>query len=146
MAQGLFQTPCADGALAMEKKKILVVDDEMDMRIYIATVLETGGYKPVITHEGNEGIRKARDIRPDLIILDVMMPGEGGAEMYRQLKTDPELCDIPVIMLSAVKKASFFHYLGMLNARLAIGVSVPAAYLEKPFEPEQLLETVQSVL
>jgi CheY-like chemotaxis protein len=130
----------------MEKKKILVVDDEMDMRIYISAVLETSGYKPVVTREGNEGIRKARDLRPDLIILDVMMPGEGGAEMYRQLKTDPELCGIPVIMLSAVKKASFFHYLSMLNVRLAVDVTVPAAYLEKPFEPEQLLETVRSVL
>ena len=130
----------------MDKKKILVVDDEMDMRIYISTVLETGGYKPFSTREGREGIRKAREIQPDLIILDVMMPGEGGAEMYRQLKTDPDLKDIPVIMLSAVKKASFFHYLNMLNTQLAIEVTLPPVYLEKPFEPDELLTAVTDMI
>ncbi len=127
----------------MDKKKVLVVDDEMDMRIYISTVLKTGGYEPVVTREGREGFRKAREVRPDLIILDVMMPGEGGAEMYRQLKTDPDLAAIPVIMLSAVKRASFFHYLNMLNAQLGVGVIPPAVYLEKPFEPEELLAAVK---
>jgi CheY-like chemotaxis protein len=130
----------------MNKKKILVVDDEMDMRIYISTVLKTGGYHPVVTREGGEGIRKAREIRPDLIILDVMMPGEGGADMYRQLKTSPDLKEIPVIMLSAVKKESFFHYLSMLNAQLAIAVTHPAVYLEKPFEPEELLDAVTDMI
>jgi CheY-like chemotaxis protein len=130
----------------MSKKKILIVDDEMDMRIYISTVLKTGGYNPVVTREGGEGIRKAREIQPDLIILDVMMPGEGGADMYRQLKTSPDLKDIPVIMLSAVKKESFFHYLSMLNAQLAIAVTHPAVYLEKPFEPEELLDAVTDMI
>ena len=130
----------------MDKKRILVVDDEMDMRIYISTVLETGGYEPVATREGREGLRKAREIHPDLIILDVMMPGEGGAEMYRQLKTAPDLKDIPVIMLSAVKKATFLHYLNMLNAQLAIEVTLPTVYLEKPFEPEDLLSAVTDMI
>jgi two-component system, OmpR family, phosphate regulon response regulator PhoB len=130
----------------MEKKKILVVDDEIDMRIYISTVLKTGGYATIVTREGSDGIRKARQARPDLIVLDVMMPGEGGVKMYRQLKTDPELSDIPVIMLSAVKKASFLHYLNMLNAHLTASVAHPAAYLEKPFEPEELLSAVRSGL
>ena len=128
----------------MGKKKVLVVDDEMDMRIYISTVLETSGSEPFVTREGSAGIRKAREISPDLIILDVMMPGEGGGEMYRQLKLDPGLRDIPVVMLSAVKRQSFFHYLKMLNTRLNLPIPFPAAYLEKPFEPEELLAAARS--
>jgi CheY-like chemotaxis protein len=129
----------------MGQKKVLVVDDEMDMRIYISTVLKTSGYKPYATREGSEGIRKAREIRPDLIILDVMMSGEGGGETYRQLKQDRELREIPVVMLSAVKRQTFFHYLKMLNTRLERPVPFPAAYLEKPFEPEELLEAAEGV-
>jgi CheY-like chemotaxis protein len=130
----------------MGKKKVLVVDDEMDMRIYIATVLETAGYQPIITREGREGFRRAKDAQPDLVILDVMMPGEGGAEMYRRLKTDPGLTAIPVVMLSAVKSQTFHHYLNMLNARLDPPVPLPEVYLEKPFEPEELLAAVRSAL
>ena len=130
----------------MEKKKVLVIDDEMDMRIYITTVLETSGYAPTATREGGEGIRKAKQIKPDLIILDVMMPGEGGAETYRQLKADPDLRSIPVVMLSAVKESSFFHYLNMLNTRQPGAAPLPAAYLEKPFDPEELIAAAESAL
>lgn len=130
----------------MEKKKVLVVDDEMDMRIYISVVLKTGGYLPLLTREGVEGIRKARETRPDAIILDVMMPGDGGPETYRQLKSDPNLKAIPVVMLSAVKKSSFYHYLSMLNARLNDSVPYPSAYLEKPFDPQALLKAVSEAV
>jgi CheY-like chemotaxis protein len=87
-----------------EKRKILVVDDELDMRVYISTVLETSGYRSIVTKNGREGVEKAIETEPDLIVLDVMMPGEGGVLMYRTLKTDPKLKKIPVVMLSAVKK------------------------------------------
>ena len=130
----------------MDKKKVLVIDDEMDMRIYITTVLETSGYAPIATREGSEGIRKAKEIQPDLVILDVMMPGEGGAETYRQLKADPDLRNIPVVMLSAVKESSFFHYLNMLNARQPGTVPLPAVYLEKPFDPEDLIAATETAL
>ena len=130
----------------MDKKKVLVIDDEMDMRIYITTVLETSGYAPIATREGSEGIRKAKEIQPDLVILDVMMPGEGGAETYRQLKADPVLRNIPVVMLSAVKESSFFHYLKMLNTRQPGTVPLPAVYLEKPFDPEDLIAAVETAL
>ena len=124
----------------MGKKKILIVDDEMDMRIFISTLMETSGYKAVATRDGKDGILKARDIIPDLIILDVMMPGEGGVQMYRQLKTDKTLRDIPVIMLSAVAKKTFIHYLKMLNIQLNNSIPYPDAYMEKPPEAEELLK------
>jgi len=58
----------------MKKKTVLIVEDELDMRIFISTLLETSGYHPVMTRDGTEGMLKARDVRPDLIILDVMVP------------------------------------------------------------------------
>ena len=124
----------------MNKKTVLIVEDEMDMRIFISTLLETSGYTPVVTRDGKEGLAKARDVSPDLIILDVMMPGEGGVHMYRQLKTDRTLRSIPVIMLSAVARKTFFHYLNMVNARLDKPITGPDAYIEKPPEAEELLQ------
>ncbi len=124
----------------MNKKTVLIVEDEMDMRIFISTLLETSGYTPVVTRDGKEGLAKARDVSPDLIILDVMMPGEGGVHMYRQLKTDRTLRSIPVIMLSAVARKTFSHYLNMVNARLDKPITGPDAYIEKPPEAEELLQ------
>ncbi len=134
------------GGAKMEKKKVLVVDDEIDMRIYISTVLKSSGFEPVTTREGSEAIRKAKEDRPDLIVLDVMMPGEGGAETYRELKQDSDLCDIPVILMSAVKKDTFLHYLQMLNARLTHSIPPPFTYLEKPVEPEDLAGAAKAAL
>jgi CheY-like chemotaxis protein len=130
----------------MKKKTVLIVEDELDMRIFISTLLETSGYEPIMTRDGTEGLLKAKDIRPDLIILDVMMPGEGGVQMYRQLKTDKTLCDIPVIMLSAVTRKTFAHYLNMVNARLKDAIPDPDAYIEKPPEAEDLLRMTTSLI
>ena len=130
----------------MKKKTVLIVEDELDMRIFISTLLETSGYQPVMTRDGKEGMLKAKDVCPDLIILDVMMPGEGGVQMYRQLKTDETLCNIPVIMLSAVAKKTFSHYLNMVNARLKDPMPDPDAYIEKPPEAEDLLKMTASLI
>lgn len=124
----------------MRKKRVLIVDDELDMRIFISTLLETRGYKPIVTRNGKEGMRKAKSIVPDLIILDVMMPEEGGVQMYRQLKTDNDLKDIPVIMVSAIAKKTFSHYLKMLNVQKEDNIPEPEAYMEKPPEAAALLK------
>ena len=129
-----------------EKRKILVVDDELDMRVYISTVLETSGYRTIVTKNGREGVEKVFETEPDLIVLDVMMPGEGGVLMYRTLKTDPKLKKIPVVMLSAVKKEIFFHYLKMLNVKIENNISEPEAYLEKPPDHEDLLKVIKKLL
>jgi CheY-like chemotaxis protein len=136
---------CEGGAF-MKKKTVLIVEDELDMRIFIKTLLETSGYQPVMTRDGNEGMLKARDVLPDLIILDVMMPGEGGVQMYRQLKTHDKLCHIPVIMLSAVARKTFSHYLNMVNARLKTPIPEPDAYIEKPPEAEDILKMAAALI
>ncbi len=128
------------------KKTVLIVEDELDMRIFISTLLETSGYRPVMSKNGKEGLLKARDIGPDLIILDVMMPGEGGVQMYRRLKSDNALKDIPVVMLSGVAKKTFVHYLKMLNTRIEGSIPDPSAYLEKPPEAEELLKLTERLI
>lgn len=128
------------------KKTVLIVEDELDMRIFISTLLETSGYRPIMTRDGREGITKAREVDPDLIILDVMMPGEGGVQMYRQLKTDDSLMNIPVILLSGVAKKTFAHYLKMLNTRIEGSIPEPSAYLEKPPEAEDLIKLTERLI
>jgi two-component system phosphate regulon response regulator PhoB len=132
--------------VADKKPRILVVDDEMDMRIFMTTLFETSGFSPVSARDGRQGLAEARSLHPDIIILDVMMPGEGGALMYKALKADPHLAGIPVIMLSAVNETSFRHYLKMLNNQLDTPVPEPEAYMEKPPDPDALLNLVRIVL
>lgn len=123
------------------KGTILIVDDAMDMRVYISALFKTSGYRTLTCRDGTAGLEKARETPPDLIVLDVMMPGTGGALMYKLLRTDPRLKRIPVIMLSAVGQRSFEHYLKMLNINLAMPIPDPDAYLEKPPDASRLLET-----
>lgn len=128
------------------KKKILIVDDELDVRIYVGTLFETSGYEPIAARNGNEGLRKAKELSPDLIILDVMMPKSGGVNMYRELKADQQLRDIPVIMLTAVGEKSFSHYLKMLKFKIKGPIPDPNAYMEKPLDHERLLEIVKEII
>ena len=130
----------------MGKKQILIVDDEPHMRIFMATLFETSGYKPVLARNGNEGIEKARKYIPDLIILDVMMPGGGGVQMYRELKTDDALRRVPVIMLSAVDGETFSHSLKMFHVTENGALPEPDAYVEKLPEADVLLGVAQSLL
>ena len=122
----------------MKKRKVLIVDDEMDMRTYISTLLETSGYTPLVAENGQEGLQKARDLKPELIILDIMMPQESGISMYQQLKIDKELKGIPVIVVSAISKKTFFHSQGTLSSYMGEPLPEPEAYIEKPPEPEEL--------
>ena len=128
------------------KKKILIVDDELDVRIYVGTLFETSGYEPVAARNGSEGLQKAKEISPDLIILDVMMPKAGGVSMYRELKADQQLRDIPVIMLTGVGEKSFSHYLKMLKFKIKDPIPQPNAYMEKPLDHERLVELVREII
>jgi CheY-like chemotaxis protein len=127
-------------------KKILIVDDDLDVRIYVRTLFETSGYAPIVTRNGKEGLEKAKELSPDLIILDVMMPEAGGVTMYRELKTDQTLKDIPVIMLTGIGEKSFSHYLKMLNLKLKDPIPPPDAHMEKPLDHEKLLELAKKII
>jgi CheY-like chemotaxis protein len=121
------------------KKKILVVDDEMDIRIFISTLVETNGYKSLVAKDGEEGLQMVKEHKPDLIILDVMMPKESGLKLYRELRSDNTTKQIPVIMVSAVSRKTFLHSIREMDRYQGVSLSEPEAYIEKPPEAEELL-------
>lgn len=127
-------------------KKVLNVEDDPDIRTFVATVLEENGYIPIMAKDGEEGTRKLKEERPDLIILDILMPRESGIKMYHELKMNPSLKDIPVVMLSAVSKRTFLRSQAALTEFGDETVPEPEAYLEKPVEPEDLAEILKEIL
>jgi CheY-like chemotaxis protein len=128
------------------KKKILFVDDELDMRIFLSTVLKTEGYEAVPARNAIEGIKKALELSPDLVIMDVMMPQAGGVTLFQEIKKDKRLRHIPVIMLSGVSEKAFTHHLKMLNIRIDDSLPPPDAYMEKPLDPAKLVATINRLL
>jgi CheY-like chemotaxis protein len=118
----------------------------MDMRTFLATLYETKGYKPIVAADGVEGLQKAKEGKPSVIVLDVMMPKEGGIQLYRNLRSDPATKGIPVIMLSGIAKKTFFHSQNILNRYTGESLPEPEAYIEKPPEPDELLEMTEKVL
>ena len=124
-----------------EPAKILLVDDD---RIFVEatkTILERK-YRVITAYNGEEGLEKARKEKPDLILLDVIMPGKDGFQICNQLKQDPKLANIPVIMLT-----SFAQHRGETNIPVDAGLELEAeGYMEKPVSPEALLAQVGGML
>ncbi|MCU0571403.1 MAG: response regulator [Syntrophobacteraceae bacterium] len=127
-------------------KKVLIVDDELDIRVFMSTLLETNGYRPIATEDGKLGIELARKHKPSLVIMDIMMPRESGINLYRELKKDPGLRSVPDIMVSAIAQKTFLHSQQLLDAYEGGQIPEPAAYIEKPAEPHELLQAVQRAL
>lgn len=129
----------------MDSKKVLVVEDEMDMRVFLTTLLETSGFKAVVAQNGEEAFEKATSERPDLILLDVMMPKEGGVRLYRRLKTDASLSQIPVLVISAISKKTFLHSQHMLDSARGESLPDPEGYIEKPPDADELLQEIEKI-
>ena len=127
-------------------KKVLNVEDDADIRTFVTTVLEENGYIPIMAIDGAEGMEKVKKERPDLIILDILMPRESGIKMYHELKLDPSFKDTPIVMLSGVSKRTFLRSQAALTEFGDETVPEPQAYLEKPVEPEDLAETLKKIL
>ena len=131
----------------MGKKRILVVDDELDIRIFVSTVVETIGFEPIEAKNGSEAIERARLTKPHLVVLDIMMPKiEDSIQTYRQFRTEENLALIPIIMLSAIAKKTFFHSLRMLNPQKGDPLPEPEAYMEKPPDASELIRLIGNIL
>ena len=125
----------------------MVVDDERDMRIFVATVVETLGFEAVAAKDGAEALAKAASLPPALVILDVMMPKiDDGIQTYRRFRTDPGLAPIPVIILSAIAKKTFLHSIKMLSPRQGPQLPEPEAYMEKPPDASELSRLIGELL
>ena len=131
----------------MRRKKILIVDDDPDIRIFVSTVVETVGCDSIAVEDGVEALDVARSSPPDLVILDVMMPKiEDGILTYKQFKTDINLSSIPIIMLSAIAKKTFLHSIRTLNPQKGVDIPEPEAYMEKPPDADELIRLIEIVL
>jgi two-component system, OmpR family, alkaline phosphatase synthesis response regulator PhoP len=119
------------------KKSVLVVDDQPHIVRLIQVNLEKEGFHVTTAADGQEGIRKAREGRPDLVILDVIMPRKDGFEVLQEMKEDPELAEVPVIMLTVKTQ----------NIDIVRGLREGAElYLPKPFHPKELVSLVKRTL
>jgi two-component system, OmpR family, alkaline phosphatase synthesis response regulator PhoP len=136
-ASGARTRASAKEVSGMAKGRILVVDDE----IYIVHILDFSlgmeGYEVLTALDGEQALEKARTEKPDLIVLDIMMPKLDGYETCKRLKADPEIKDVPVILLSAKGR----------NVDQKVGFEVGADdYITKPFSPRKLVERINAIL
>jgi CheY-like chemotaxis protein len=121
--------------------KILLIDDDPVFVEATKIVLESK-YQVITAYDGDEGLAQARRMKPDLILLDIIMPTKDGFHVCKQLKKDPALANIPVVMLT-----SFAQHKGETNIPVEAGLELEAeGYLEKPISPEALLKQVGSML
>jgi len=144
-----------EGAMGV---RILVVDDDPDNLSYLKDVLEDEGYEALTARDGVEGMEKVRVERPQLVLLDLMMPNKSGIKMFQEMKMDEELREIPVIIVTGVSQATGVDFRDFV-VRLPGGggdpsvttkgesrYSRPSGYLEKPIEPKELISLIREVL
>ena len=146
-------------------KRVLVVDDDENTRRFLSVALEANGYKAVTAEDGDDGYNKVQEEKPDLILLDVMMPKKTGFVLFKQLRRQEEFKDIPVIMLTAVAEVleedeaqaegeTLERPFDSLrdSLRKAIikmrdeGLVKPEVFIDKPIDPEALIEEVNNLI
>lgn len=146
-------------------KRVLVVDDDENTRRFLSVALEANGYEPLTAEDGDEGLKMIQADKPDLILLDVMMPKKTGFVLFKQLRRKDEYKDIPVIMLTAVAEVleeDQTHAEGETterpfdslrdSLRRAIsqmreeGLVKPEVFIDKPIDPEQLIREVRNLI
>jgi two-component system, OmpR family, response regulator VicR len=118
--------------------RILCIEDDSEMTDLMQLILARKGYQILIAAGGQAGIQKVREDKPDLVLLDLMMPDMDGWEVYQQMKADETTRDIPVIIVTA-KAQSIDKVLGLHIAKVD-------DYIAKPFSPKDLVESVERVL
>ncbi len=127
-------------------KAVLIVDDDPDIILYVSTILEKIGCHISGAKNGEEAMNKIRQNRPDLIIMDVVMPLLSGVKLYRDLKVSANYKNIPIIMLSGISKQTFLDSQEALSEFTDQSVPEPNAYVEKPLEPDKFTKIVQGFI
>ena len=118
-------------------KKILIADDEQNIVISLEFLMKREGFEVLIANDGEEAVKRIRSDRPDLVLLDVMMPKKSGFEVCQEIKADPALAAVRILMLTAKGR----------DTEVAKGLALGAdAYMTKPFSTKELVEKVRSML
>ncbi|MHC4860685.1 MAG: response regulator [Planctomycetota bacterium] len=121
-------------------KTILVVEDVPDERSFLTTMLEDAGFRVVEAADGTEALARIAEDRPDLVTLDITMPEKSGVAVYRKLKEDESLRDIPVIIVTGISS----DFKKFISSRRQ--VPPPEGYVSKPVDHEEFLKTVGELL
>ena len=127
------------------KKRVLVVDDDRNITTYLRTLLEDNGYETTTANDGNEGLGKAREEKPDAIALDLLMPKKTGIKMFRELRKDEALRDIPIVVVTGIAR----EHEKLSSIKRLIGerrTSSPDAYLDKPINRDEFIATIKEVV
>jgi len=127
-------------------KDVLIMEDELDMRFYLMSMVKTLGFNPHLAPNGVKGMAWLRAKKPDLIILDVMMPEKGGALVYQEIKSRAAFRTIPLIVFSGVDQSTFNHYIKMLNVNLKKKIPEPEYYVEKSADPDYLMSVIKQAM
>ncbi len=127
-------------------KTILIVDDEPDVVSYLEMILQDNGYSTITAGNGNEALDRVKELRPDLVTLDISMPEASGTRFYKELKTDPELSGTPVFIVTAVTglggdERAYEKFIS--HRRL---VPAPEGFFHKPIDRAAFLQAVAELL
>lgn len=145
-------------------KKVLIIDDDLSVHKFLTVLLEENGYETECAADGREGFDKVRESKPDLIILDVMMPKKTGFVLFKQLRNEEEFKDLPVLMLTGVAgvleelddqsedtmERPFDNLRETLRKAIKQmrdeGLIKPDMFVDKPVEPEAFIERVKALI
>jgi CheY-like chemotaxis protein len=145
-------------------KQVLIIDDDPNTVRFLSVLLSENGYDPVTASDGSEGLQKIKQAKPDLIVLDVMMPKKTGFTLFKQLKRDEQYKDVPILMLTGVsgvleemethKDETFEHPFDSLREALKKGIREmreaglvrPEMFVDKPVDPESFVERVSQLI
>jgi len=127
-------------------KTILILDDEPHVVTYLETLLQDNGYRTISAPNGKEGMEKVRSQTVDLVCLDMSMPEESGVRFYRNLKDDPRLSDIPVVVVTAITgyggdPEPFKRFISTRKQ-----VPPPEGFISKPIDKQEFLDTIAKIL
>jgi CheY-like chemotaxis protein len=146
-----------------EQKEFLIIDDSEESRVFLSTILEANGYAYRVASGGREAMEALSEKRPDLVLLDIMMPDRNGLLLFKDMKKDPALKDIPVIFITGVsdetgvdimtgEKKPLESYADQFTRSVGARVSKkfgtlnPDGMIEKPVDPEHLVGMIKGIL
>ncbi|KPA15303.1 Signal transduction response regulator, receiver region domain protein [Candidatus Magnetomorum sp. HK-1] len=128
-------------------KKILIIDDEPDICTYLQAALEDYGFESHTIKDHNISFMEPiKSIKPDLIILDIMMPGQSGISIYKELRHEPTISDIAVIFMSGMTPDNEFSPEGVQKFLNDASISLPEGFLEKPVQIPELIKMINDIL
>ncbi len=146
-----------------EDKQVLIVDDSEESVVFLSEILEEHGYPYRVARNGKEAMKAMRESRPDLVLLDVMMPQKGGVAVFQEMKKDPELEKIPILIITGASEATGVDmktgeekpkesYADDFTRRFGVEVRgqlqslTPEAFIEKPIDPRIIAQKIKEVL